>query len=361
MDGVKSKMPFQVSRKARVDLTTQVAGGLRSAIACGVYKRGDLIPTILELARGLGVSEIVVRRAVQRLTREGCLNPRRGIGSVVAGIRSQTWHGRVLIVCQGGYDMYYQNVLAGVLAERLMAGHYLCSLVATPAAESPADLACLCGVLDQTVTLAVTLFSTPAVGRFFRSHRIDFMDVYPRAASREAAQTVLPDFVPALRSLGRWAAERNIHTVLQTRTYAAEMDAGKVLRAAGLRVTDLWIKPAEGQARPEAVAEAGLAGFRSWLAGRRTLPDLILCTDDYIGRGALLALLESGRRTPRDCRLVMLSNAGNRPLSLNPVPCIEMNPFRDGELVAERVLNWLGGLPCGHPLKLVPEFIPGKE
>ena len=49
------KMPFEVNRALGVKIVPQVTDGLRMAILTGFYKPGDRLPTVLELAHGLGV------------------------------------------------------------------------------------------------------------------------------------------------------------------------------------------------------------------------------------------------------------------------------------------------------------------
>src|ERR1700760_3335006 len=61
----------------------QVADELRQQIQSGHYRPGARLPTMEELRRFYGVSEIVIRPAVSLLRPEGLVETRRGGGTVV--------------------------------------------------------------------------------------------------------------------------------------------------------------------------------------------------------------------------------------------------------------------------------------
>ena len=44
-------LPFAINRSLAASLSDQVADGLRRAIVSGYYRRGDVLPTLEELAR----------------------------------------------------------------------------------------------------------------------------------------------------------------------------------------------------------------------------------------------------------------------------------------------------------------------
>lgn len=61
----------------------QIADQVRSRIAAGVYRPGELIPSIRELALLLIVNPNTVKRAYEELEREGYIASRKGVGMVV--------------------------------------------------------------------------------------------------------------------------------------------------------------------------------------------------------------------------------------------------------------------------------------
>jgi GntR family transcriptional regulator len=61
----------------------QIADGLRAQVAAGVYRAGDIVPSIRELAVRLLVNPNTVKRAYDELEREGVLEARKGVGMFV--------------------------------------------------------------------------------------------------------------------------------------------------------------------------------------------------------------------------------------------------------------------------------------
>ena len=77
-------MANQYRVKTGVKLYTQVLEQVKSMIAQGVHKKGDLLPSEKELIEMMGVSRITVRKALQILSEAGVIETRKGKGSFVA-------------------------------------------------------------------------------------------------------------------------------------------------------------------------------------------------------------------------------------------------------------------------------------
>lgn len=69
---------------------------LRSAIESGEYRQGSALPNQAELARQFGASVATLRKALDRLSREGFVEARQGSGTFVRS--SEPVRGRVLVV-----------------------------------------------------------------------------------------------------------------------------------------------------------------------------------------------------------------------------------------------------------------------
>ena len=67
---MRKNVPFEVSRNDARPLVRQVLDGMREAILGGYYAPGDEIPPYAELARLLGVSQIVTKAVLKRLGEE---------------------------------------------------------------------------------------------------------------------------------------------------------------------------------------------------------------------------------------------------------------------------------------------------
>ena len=67
-------------------LYKQVMDQVKDAIAGGGLKAGDKLPSIREMTRELGISEITIKRAYMDLETEGVILTRAGLGSFVADV-----------------------------------------------------------------------------------------------------------------------------------------------------------------------------------------------------------------------------------------------------------------------------------
>lgn len=67
-----------------VPIFRQIADGVRSAVAAGIYRPGDLIPSVRQQAVTLLVNPNTVQRAYEELEREGLIISRKGTGTLVA-------------------------------------------------------------------------------------------------------------------------------------------------------------------------------------------------------------------------------------------------------------------------------------
>ena len=70
-------------RQNRSPLYIQIAEILRQNLERGVWKPGQMLPTIIQLAAEFSVAKITVRQAVKILEGEGLLESRRGRGTTV--------------------------------------------------------------------------------------------------------------------------------------------------------------------------------------------------------------------------------------------------------------------------------------
>jgi GntR family transcriptional regulator len=80
------------SRRHSVPLYTQMAQTLRGEIDSGVWREGECLPPIDDLARRFGVARATVRQAVELLENDGLVRRRQGLGTFVAKPpREQRW------------------------------------------------------------------------------------------------------------------------------------------------------------------------------------------------------------------------------------------------------------------------------
>ena len=75
---------MRIEPNSPVPIFRQIADGVRSDVAAGIYRAGDLIPSVRALATALLVNHNTVHRAYEQLEREGLIVGKKGIGMVVS-------------------------------------------------------------------------------------------------------------------------------------------------------------------------------------------------------------------------------------------------------------------------------------
>ena len=75
---------MQIEPTSSIPVFRQIADGIRSAVAAGVYRPGDLIPSIRAQAMNLVVNPNTVQRAYEELEREGLIISKKGTGMIVS-------------------------------------------------------------------------------------------------------------------------------------------------------------------------------------------------------------------------------------------------------------------------------------
>lgn len=74
---------FRVDPTSPVPLYAQLEHAIRAAIAAGVLRRGERLPTVRELAVQLRINANTVARVYAKLERAGVLATQRGVGTRV--------------------------------------------------------------------------------------------------------------------------------------------------------------------------------------------------------------------------------------------------------------------------------------
>jgi GntR family transcriptional regulator len=75
---------MQIEPQSPVPIFKQIADGIRGAVAAGVYRAGDLIPSVRAQALHLVVNPNTVQRAYEELEREGLIISKKGTGMIVS-------------------------------------------------------------------------------------------------------------------------------------------------------------------------------------------------------------------------------------------------------------------------------------
>jgi GntR family transcriptional regulator len=73
-----------VDPRSHVPIYLQIADGIREAVAAGIFRPGDAVPSLRVMALQVQVNPNTVQRAYEQLAREGVIYARRGRGLFVA-------------------------------------------------------------------------------------------------------------------------------------------------------------------------------------------------------------------------------------------------------------------------------------
>ena len=75
---------MQIDPRSHVPIYRQIADGIREAVAAGVYRPGEPLPSLRALAINVQVNPNTVQRAYDELAREGLIYSQRGKGLFVS-------------------------------------------------------------------------------------------------------------------------------------------------------------------------------------------------------------------------------------------------------------------------------------
>jgi len=77
------RLPISINPNSHVPIYQQIVDHIRRSVAAGVYRPGEPIPSLRQLALDLLVNPNTVQRAYEQLEREGLIQARRGLGMFV--------------------------------------------------------------------------------------------------------------------------------------------------------------------------------------------------------------------------------------------------------------------------------------
>ena len=360
---MSSALPFTIDKTSRTSLTAQLTAGFASAIRCGVYRKGETLPTIAEISRLSGVSQIVTRHAIAKLADAGLVVTRQFHGIEVLGANSPPRKGHVLVVTSERRDNFFVASVSAVLRETLAAAGYIAtpvSAVRFAVDESRMDFSQLDAMLDLPIRLAVVLLDRWGIGSHIVATGKTPLVVFGSNPVKGAEGFIRFSDSQAKTDFAAHCAAAGIRSVMEIVMTNAAPGCGTLLREAGIGY-EVWnIKSAEAEDAIEMVQRGALEAFERRLsAGHDWLPDLLFFGDDYAAAGALTALTHHGVRIPDDVRLVARTYVGNAPFHWSPLTRLEFDPYGAGRAVADFVLQALDGKPIPAEATVRAQYLIG--
>ena len=356
-------LPFRIERNSRTSFTEQVFGGLKKAILSGYFKVGEALPSREALAMQLGVSEIVTREACVRLSKEGFVNPRPGIGSVVLAHDAKLWQGKILYIVADWDGSYYADIVGGEFRDALATKGYLVQRVSV--AKSPGgrfDFGVLDLLLNERFDLAVLMHGEEPVVRRISQAGIPFLAVQHRECGYPHCRGVVDvRHHAAMPYVVQRCVQKKVRKVLLPWAWSRPDETIRSLTAAGIAVEDVrichWTKRDHIEGFQREAVNWFLVRFGM---ARSTWPDLVwFPDDDFLAAGALTALLALGVRIPEDVRFVAFANRRLGPVFTKPLTRIEVDPLAHGRKLAGYALDALNGRPLPPDASLDTVYVPG--
>ena len=363
----EKRIEFDFDASQRSGLSKQMTDGLRRAILTGRYSPGEVLPTIVEWAKMLGVSIRVPEAAIAKLVSEGLIVARRRHGCIVAELGRRIWRGHVLVVVPDTDSCYYSNVLSGCVRTKLSEAGYLVSPITvrhTSRGRFDYDLSQLEFALKQSIDLAVLVFNyrRSSIARMISRSGVPFVEFADAAPSRlnGCAGSVYLEKEGTMEEFLRRCENERIGQILQVGAYESNYDIDRLAKGRKIAFSR-WIVDRDPMTAGtnEGLVRGGMDAFLRRFAaqGRSWLPDLLYFTDDNVASGALTAMLSEGIKVPGDVRVATMSNWGLGPVMPYSLARFEMNPYAHGVALADMAIAYLSGrLPQGRrpvPLRFI--------
>ncbi|MBQ3344744.1 MAG: GntR family transcriptional regulator [Kiritimatiellae bacterium] len=351
---------FAIDRSSARSLVDQVYKGMRERIFAGRIKIGSAVPSLRALADELGVSVKVTKAAYGRLVRDGWLRAVPRAGYLAVTPEMPKCQARVLLVLPN--EGFFSDYVAHRLQERCEKAGIQVSRVIVPDPE------------DVPVSLDIALSDRfdLAVSFHFKKRVIDALDEsgvpFVLAAGDGCAASRCRNCVGRLRvaddvagEVAEFCARRGVRTAELVDFHVVKRPYAAAFRRAGIAVRE-WTVPCANETLwyediPRGVMRAFLQRLKSQ---RPALPDLFFFLDDYVAKGALMALATSGVRIPEDVKVLTFANRGNGPVYVKDLARIEQDPIARGDAVADFVVSWLNGGRDAPQAMPPPVFIHGE-
>ena len=366
-------LSFRVRSHTGGSLAEQVVRGIRAVVHTGRFVAGERLPTLSDMSAELGVSMNTVRLAVERLADEGMLEVRRSSGIRVRGAHEPRFRGHVVVISFASPFSFYSAVRNHAFLEALHRRDVHVTVVRASGTESVRGFSTLRHLLaTQPVTLAVVdgdrLARDRRLGKLLVERGVRFVQRRVRKASPAAVDSLFLDIAPAYHQLARHCARCGMKKVYffsgLEDPWICFRDAAKPLRLRVVRCRiDIGRKHLE-RAAEVGIERDGYSVLARWLKQGRIERGraMLVSTDDYFTRGAMVALLKAGWQVPRDLQVATLANAGHIPVTGVSLTRVEMYPMRDGEAMAEVVLRNLAPQKRRpKPLVVRPRFVVGES
>lgn len=330
------KLPFAIDPFSRDTLTKQVVSGMRRSISEGFYRIGDALPPRDVLARGLRVSECVVRAAMKELMADGLVAGRPRRGFVVMTAHKERRNRLVLDISTENLGAFSSCVSTAECMRTLMkSGCRVQPVVLGVDSRETSYLQPLKEALRQAPDLAVVRVASSrrrVVTGLLAAFGCPYVTLTLGKRSCSPGRfmgNIGFSTAEALDDMARACVRQGLRSALQVDfgvdTY---VNAVPALKARGIATERLSVRIVGNRSLDE-IVEHACARFGSRL-DRGDLPDLVFASDDYLSLGVCEALRRRRIAYPDQVRLVIYVNVGSGLFPFRDMARIEFDPRLDG-------------------------------
>ena len=348
-----------VDRSSALSLVDQVYRSVRERIFAGRVKVGSAVPSLRTLAAELGVSVKVTKVAYERLVRDGWLRsvPRKGYMAVTPEMPK--CRARMLLVLPN--EGFFSDYVAHRLQERCEEAGIQ---VSRAVVADPEDvLVSLDIALSDRFDMVVSFHFKKRVIEAIDGSGVPFVLAAEGGAAGRCRNCVGCLHVANDMSVevAAFCAKRGVRTAELVDFHAVKRPYAAAFRRAGIAVRELVIPCPNETLWYEDIPRGVMRAFLQRLKSRRpAVPDLFFFLDDYVAKGALMALAASGVRMPEDVKVLTLANRGNGPVYVKDLARIELDPFARGDAIADFAIARLEGRSDVPQTLPPPVFIKGE-
>ena len=357
-------LPFGIDRTSGDGLVDQLADSIRAAVRKGKIKEGDVLPGFREIADSLGVSLRVPRDAVKRLSAEGVLIARRGVGTVVCGAGIRGLGKRILILQQETGGGYYDNVLVEILTMRLLAeGHLVVRIPVPFVSRGRRALEDVRNALGrERIDCAFAMLQEDDYFSLLAEFGIPYVACTLRPTKQLGADfQVLFSCRTCEDRFAAHCARKRVKRVLQLTQVPDALDITRSFAGKGIRVETLVI-PVKSwdEDNLEVLQRETMRLFDAWLT-RNDLPDVVFFGDDFVARAGLVVLSERRIRYPEDVGVVVWSNRGNGVIAAKSLTRMDMDVRRHAKILSEAFARYVRGDRFPRGIVLGPTYMLGES
>ena len=354
----------------RPDLVGQFVEAIETGIESGLFTRGERLPTIAGWKSLLDVSAFVPRRGMGILAEKGLVTVRRHVGTVVNGLASRKWLGKVLFITHSHGGLFNDSRVAFGMESVIEAAGYEFSHVHLPwhdKEDGTFQSEVLLRHLANGINFAIVSSANTTLCKMLVDADVKYMILndYPRELPRATARlNLIAPNAKCARQLTDYWRKGGVRSVLivDMKRMMPERTYTRAFYDAGISVSTLNFCIGERVNALHDLPQAALEGMKDYIdrnLQRKHLPDAIFFYDDFLAMGGLTALAACGLTDPSKIRIATISNKGFASFWFRPLTRIEHDPITTGNLIARFVIDILKG-HHPRPPKLPLSFIRGS-